>query len=77
MNEGPVVRARRLFARSVASIAVVSRGFSCALRVHLGTAPQRSRVPVIDRHEDGPSTHTGDAEHSLIRATGVLDTVAE
>jgi hypothetical protein len=32
---------------------------------------------VIDRHEDGPSTHTGDAEHSLIRATGVLDTVAE
>jgi len=28
-------------------------------------------------HEDGPSMHTGDADHSLIRSTGVIDTVAE
>jgi hypothetical protein len=28
-------------------------------------------------HEDGPSMHTGDADHSLIRATGVIGTVAE
>lgn len=28
-------------------------------------------------HEDGPSMHTGDADHSLIRATGVIGTVSE
>jgi hypothetical protein len=28
-------------------------------------------------HEDGPSMHTGDADRSLIRATGVIGTVAE
>lgn len=28
-------------------------------------------------HEDGPSMHTGDADHALITATGVLGSVAE
>lgn len=56
------------------------------LRRSLPAGPRHNEVRTVSidgasirygGHEDGPSMHTGDADHALIHATGVIGTVAE